>query len=639
MRQIGCLVLVATAACGPDEYIPAGPDAPGSTACGVVAGTIAAYPGSYTGATVGAGADLAVSAGSCAVEDGHSGASGDDQVVALTNLIAGEAYVVTVDTVEDLSFYVTTACSDGGPTTGACALHVDATLDYERGAFDAPGADAFVVIDSANSPIVPTTGSYTVHVTPVECSDPADCTDPSRPVCSIFGSCVACVEPFDCDTAGAAFCTPRGTCEVGPATCVADDAAEPDDGPADARILTVPTAGNPTTITGSICAVPFTFHTLFEDRFGESDWYGFDVAAQMALRIEASWSQPSTDIDFMLWTDTGFVVVPAATIGGSPEVAVVDIPPGRYYIEVHRFAPEGTAVTPYTLSLSLPECGTHFDCASPTEPICMTGECVAGPATCTGDDAADAGDGDDGPAGATNAGAMTQMYTRAACNTPAIEADWFRVPVAAGQGITATLDFAAGLDFDIRVFDDTGALVGLSFWARPEIVELTYLPAGAYYVRVDLFEDPPVTAAVAYTLQIDKTAAQTCTTVDDCAATYSTQRFRGNCTGGVCRFIAPGSRADGMPCDSGEDCMSDRCSYVAFESDAQDSVCTPACSSAMDCMFAPGLTCTTGFPTNQCVPSCTSDLECGADVNSSSLDAGQPWDYFVCTVATGACGP
>jgi hypothetical protein len=112
------------------------------------------------------------------------------------------------------------------------------------------------------------------------------------------------------------------------------------------------------------------------------------------------------------------------------------------------------------------------------------------------------------------------------------------------------------------------------------------------------------------------------------------------CTGGACEFLPDGARADGERCDSGSDCASGLCSYFRFESDADRSVCTITCIASAECEAAiPDTACTTGFMTNVCHPTCAADLECGANQRSANLTPGEPWDYFTCTVAAGACSP
>jgi hypothetical protein len=289
------------------------------------------------------------------------------------------------------------------------------------------------------------------------------------------------------------------------------------------------------------------------------------------------------------------------------------------------------------------QCANDFDCAGTTgTPTCdaAVGSCVAGPAMCVGDDPADDAGGDDGPGGARVLTGMTQTFTGSVCNEPANESDFFRIDIpTGGEGITINLDFANTLDLDAYMFNANGIVTGISWWVDPEIVTLTYLPAGTYYLRVNLFADPPTTTAAAYTVQISRTAAQTCTTNADCAAEFETQVYRGNCTGGSCDFIPAGQGAPNSPCDSNDDCGSGTCSYILFDADAQDSVCSGACTMTTDCAaIGAGLTCTTGFGTNICVPSCANNLQCGANIGSGTLDAGQPWDYLTCTVATGVCG-
>ena len=54
-----------------------------------------------------------------------------------------------------------------------------------------------------------------------------------------------------------------------------------------------------------------------------------------------------------------------------------------------------------------------------------------------------------------------------------------------------------------------------------------------------------------------------------------------------------------------------------------------------DCASLGAFTCTTGFQTNICVPSCGAALDCGADVNSTPVGT-DTWSYFTCTA--GVCG-
>jgi hypothetical protein len=203
-----------------------------------------------------------------------------------------------------------------------------------------------------------------------------------------------------------------------------------------------------------------------------------------------------------------------------------------------------------------------------------------------------------------------------------------------------SLSWTGSVDLDPVVYDATGTTMGFSYYLNPENIALTYLPAGIYYIKVSSFSSQPSTVSTAYTISATETAVQACTTRTQCAAEYKTQVYRGQCVTatGACTFIATTGGAPNTACDSPTDCTSGRCSYVAFDADAQDSVCTATCTTSADCTaVGAGLTCTAGLQTNFCVPSCASDLECGANVGSATVDSGQPWNYLTCTAATGVC--
>jgi hypothetical protein len=334
-----------------------------------------------------------------------------------------------------------------------------------------------------------------------------------------------------------------------------------------------------------------------------------------------------------------------ATVAGTAEINAFRAPAsGRVAVIIDSY--DAAELGAYTLSVSEGECSTLYDCTTGAAPICDAGNtflCVPGPNTCTGDDAADTGaTSDDGPGGAQVITGPTQVVTGAVCAEPVgVEGDWFAVTVLDGESVDLQLDFDAGAaDLDVYVFDGTGVLWGLTFWQAPETVNLTYLPAGTYYFMVNAFA-PSGPAATAYTATFNVGPAQTCATSADCAAEYTTQVYRGNCAAsGACEFIAPGAATNGAPCDSADDCMSGFCSYLFFESDAQDSVCSTMCTVTQDCAaVGAGLTCTTGFSTNFCLPSCANDIECGVVQTGAVNDPGEAWNYLTCTVADGTCGP
>ena len=285
-------------------------------------------------------------------------------------------------------------------------------------------------------------------------------------------------------------------------------------------------------------------------------------------------------------------------------------------------------------------CSSDFDCTSSATPICLSGTCSAGPNSCVGDDAADAGNGDDGPVDARSLSAVPgtpATLTGSICGTPSYEADWFKTVVASGSGLTVQLTWSGSDNLDLAAFDSSGTAQGYSLHQQPETVTLSYLPAGSYYFRVLNSTAPASTSATAYTFQLSVTSPQVCTSSADCAATFGTQLFRGNCSIGSCHADPGIGLPTGSSCDGDSECASGLCSYAPFESGADRSVCTTACASDADCGgVGAGFHCTHGFAQNRCEPGCTGDLQCGADTQSTAVTAGQPWLYYTCTSAN-AC--
>jgi hypothetical protein len=598
--------------------------------------TFTAYPATYTGDVLGAGADLHVPEGRCDVESDRDNPAwfdqvGEDVAIRLDNLTVGATYAVSLRTDVDLGFYVVTGCDPdtSAPAAGQCLVFDDNSNFGEDNYFTAPAGPVWIVVDSYLATLP--RGAFELHVLEPDCVVDADCTgDTTR--CVEF-ECVGCLLDLDCTNPATPACDrDGGTCVAGHDQCTGDDAADDpptsDDGPAGATVIAVPTTGTPTVVTAAICSAP---------QF-ESDWYRVDVPAAGGFGFGLAWASAS-DLDVYV-RNSGFAVVAAGTLGGNThESFVATLGAGTYYVQVLKYGPLGVAAAePYTLTMTATECGTSFDCESSDAPVCnAAGACVAGPAQCVGDDAADDGGGDDGPAGARDL-TVAGTATGAVCSAPlGGEADYYAITVEQGEGLEIELDWTGTADLDVVVVDDTGAYHGVTFWQKPERITLTYLPAGVYYVIVTLYTgNTPQTAAVAYTISATRTAAQVCATTADCAAEHSTQIYRGACTAGACTFIPPGTRANGAACDSNDDCGSSRCSYVAFEADADESVCTITCTADNQCGFAPGLTCSTG-DYRICTPTCASDLDCGANTGSPALDAGEPWDYFVCTQATSTC--
>ncbi len=643
-RLLSTLILVA-AACGSDPKTQPDaqditPDAP-SMLCPALeapAMTLSTYPATFDGTVKGAGADLSVATGICTTQVGDFWFEpvGEDVVVKLTGLTVGTSYGISLDTTEDLSFYVMNGCTAtaGGPVAGQCDLFADASLKKEQGAFVATAAEEYLVIDTANDPMPPATGAFSLKVVQAQCTDDTMCSG-ATPACESF-ACTECHDSFGCTAAATAVCSADHTCGAGSTTCTGDDVRDNgagDDGPASATMLALPTASTPTTISSAVCSSPAT----------EADFFKIVVPVDLSLGFQLNFAGVTNDLDVIVYDSSGTAVAAGVNDPGVTEQFTADLTPDTYYIKVMKFAPaNAAAAVAYTLAINQVECRDEFGCTTAGTPTCSAvGRCVAGPALCVGDDAGDNAGGDDGPAGARNLTAgvgVASALTGSICNSPSNERDYYKFTVLQGQGLDISLAWATADDLDIAVFDVTGNRLGVSYYKTPEAVQIRYLPAGTYFLQVTLFAQAASTAVTAYTITATRTAAQTCTTSTDCAGTFSTQIYRGSCTAGACQFIPSGARAAGMPCDSGDDCASTSCSYIPFESDAQKSVCTGECTTTADCAaIGAGLTCSAGLQQNFCVPSCASDLECGADQGNATLTTGQPWAYFTCATATGVC--
>jgi hypothetical protein len=621
-----------------DDDDDAGVDAAVVPACAefdAPVGTISSFPGTFDGDLMGKGSNINVGATTCTDTRDYWAPVGEDEVVELTGLTVDAAYVITLTSADDLSFYVATGCDEaaGGPASGACLLFADQSASTtEQAEFRATATSVFVVIDNFSTSLL-ADGTYTLDVFEADCVVDDDC-DVTAPACLDY-VCVECASSFDCPTAGEPACDfETNTCAISFDECTGDDVNEPDDGPLTATSLVAP-GGAPTTVIGAICSVPAS----------EGDWYSVVLPDDGRLQVSLAWTG-TPDLDVILFDDLGVVQGFGAGSANPERFAVFDLPAGTYFLQVYQYSPVEAAAVTYTLTLAIPECQTVFDCELGTAPICdgATNTCVEGVNTCTGDDDIAELAGDDGPAGATPivvAPGATTMVDSAVCSQPASELDFFQVVVADGEGLDASVSWTgATIDLDLYIFDAIGRQVALSYWQMPESVTTTLLPAGTYYLAVQKFGAADA-VSVDYTLSVTRTDAQTCTTVADCATEHITQFFRGDCTGdGACAFLeGNGETTLGDACDSDDDCASGPCTYLLFESDADLSVCGVACADDAACTDAlgAGYSCTTPFEVNFCTPDCDSNLECGANLGSSELDADLPWNFLTCT--DGACTP
>lgn len=318
-------------------------------------------------------------------------------------------------------------------------------------------------------------------------------------------------------------------------------------------------------------------------------------------------------------------------IGPQTELGAFAAPAsGEAFVVVDTFLDGPPPVSLFTLEVAAVACATDFDCADPAAPVCDAGVCVAGPAACTTDDA----DGDDGPAAATPIidGASA---TVCAANS---EADWFRVEVAELARLRVELAWTDAADnLDVYVYDGAGALLGQSWWLRPEVVELTHLAPGNYYVRVEQFAPAGDLAGTPYAIAVAVTSETACGSPADCAASFTSQWFRPACAAaGACSFVdGGGAVAVGEPCDGDDDCAAGAaaCAPHAFVRGAdQRSVCTIGCASDADCAAMPGGTfrCSSGLAIDLCLAACASDDECPA-VPATPPSDGKPWARMQCS--------
>ena len=637
------LSLLLATACGGDDNKSADagdnttPDAAvGGGICDPVT-VLSAYPANFSGDVLGAGADLNVASGICDDERSHFTQAGEDQVVQLDGLTPGANYVVRLQADSDLAFYVATDCTDAELVAGQCLLFADEQLGQtdEVADFTAPASGSvLVIVDHFATEAPLTDGSYTLSVLEPECTENVDCDGtPDTPFCSDF-ECVACANSFQCDTAGAPVCDgTTNTCVAGSDTCTPDDATESgDDGPAGAAVLAAPVLNTPTVVNANICSDPLT----------EIDFYTIDLAQDASVVFSLEWdgATDGPDLDLVLLNEAGQVL--DSSFSDNPEVIIASgVDAGTYFLAVSKFEQDGAPVAAsvaYTLTASVPECESSFDCLLAVSPVCGPAlSCIAGGDACTGDDA---GEENDGPAAATPILGNGTVIDANICNTPSIERDFYQIAVTNGQNLAVSLAYTedGAADVDVSVFNAAGDLMGFTFWQNPETVDLTFLPAGIYFIEVRYF-GAAVTVAHPYSISAT-TSAGACTSSADCAAVFGTQLYRGSCdTGtGACSAIEGNDAlALDAACDSPDDCTSGVCSYMTFQESADLSVCTVNCNATSECTTAhgAGFSCTVPFTNNFCHPDCAGNLECGANPNSETLDTDQPWDYLLCNA--GAC--
>lgn len=376
MRRLGWLLAVVCAACGggdtpatPDAGLPdASPDAPAYAACREFTGATHSVPAHIVSSL----AAPDVLSPQCTDVDAPFGieSAGPDSVIPLHGLSAGTAYVVRLQSAEDLAFYVSTGCSTtNGPSATECPLFVDASTGNEEvGRFVATGPSAYVVVDYYAS-ATPPDQQFTLDVYAEACTSDASCSSPTG-VCS-DGRCVECADEFDCGISALPLCdTALSTCVAGVDACDTDDASEPvDDGPAGAFQFTVDGTGAAST-TGLICSSPRS----------EADFFSFQVeTAGEIWDISLTWSG-TRDLDLEVYDSHGLEL--GLSYWEQPEaMRLTYLAPGTYYVRVSDFSNNVATSVPYTLSIQRSAgtaCTTRSDCAASYRNQTFRGDCQAG---------------------------------------------------------------------------------------------------------------------------------------------------------------------------------------------------------------------------------------------------------------------
>jgi hypothetical protein len=340
----------------------------GSPSCDELAtpsATLTTFPATHNGDLAGKLANLSVAGGVCTNENAPVGvtAPGPDEVIKLTGLTPNTKYYAKItNSTDDLNVYVITGCMNGEPGTGQCLAFADAgfTGDPEAAVFTAPvDGTAYVVVDFWNAEAAPASTTYTLTVTTEGCVETADCTVPTAPFCD--------TTTFTCGTYDA---------------CVGDDANEAasDDGPAGATLVT-PAPGMSTSVNAKICNdqdVNQGAATL------EFDWYKIVVPQGGGFTASAAWMDAAADLDVYV-LDANLTTLGFSFWKNPEQVKVNHLAAGTYYIRVERFLPTSTAVTDYTLTVTMDAvalCTTDADCDDEFSTqlyrrTCTAGACVA----------------------------------------------------------------------------------------------------------------------------------------------------------------------------------------------------------------------------------------------------------------------
>jgi len=174
---------------------------------------------------------------------------------------------------------------------------------------------------------------------PPACRSNDDCASP-RPLCdedprSNLESCVGCLSSFDCGGGTPVCDTFDGACAAAP-TCAGDDAHEPDDGPSQARPITL----------GSVTSGVACQATL------ERDYFTFTLAATGDVELGLTWSSGFVSLDGLTTADGTPVDDSHATLDiaqRSSSRGYEGLAPGTYFVSVF-----GAVTGSYQLTFDVP---------------------------------------------------------------------------------------------------------------------------------------------------------------------------------------------------------------------------------------------------------------------------------------------
>jgi hypothetical protein len=303
--------------------------------------------------------------------------------------------------------------------------------------------------------------------------------------------------------------------------------------------------------------------------------------------------------------------------------------------------------TTYNLTVTTTACVDATSCTAGA-PFCGPDHQCTAVNDCVGDDTTAEAASDDSPAGATVvslAGAPVVIQANVCGDNMATltEFDYYQFVVTNGGAVTITMSWAETTsDLDLEVLDAAGNTLGLSYWENPEKIQLSFLPAGTYFLRVSRFT-PASTAVTPYTVTFTPEPTVVCTSDASCATNVRNQFYRPDCNAqGACVALeGAGMVALGGTCDDSADCVAgaDGCSAIPFMSNPDTrSICTLGCTTDANCTtVGAGFKCTTGGNNGDlCTPPCTTDDQCPTQLGEMPA-TGQPWKHATCVLPDGHC--